>query len=291
MPNNLEINEDRFEELPADLAPASSSLKEDTKESSEQADEELDPLETILSEANSLKELGNSEFQKQRWQSALNKYSEALATLPLRPLLKPSTQSEQDPVKDEFSDDDDDDTPGKKSETPNKPERDTEIYIEGTLDSSTPMSLQSSNEPRISRLRAVLNANTAACCLKLEEWQSAIQAAEASLKDDPNYAKALHRRAQANEKLGTWASLQASLDDYNAISKLSDISAGLSKEVKASQIRLPPLIARRAEADKAEMMTKLKDLGNTVLGKFGMSTENFKFTPNESGGYSMSFQQ
>ncbi|KAI9615286.1 hypothetical protein KEM48_005714 [Puccinia striiformis f. sp. tritici PST-130] len=247
MPNNLE------------------SMKIDTKESSEQADEELDPLETILSEANSLKELGNSEFQKQRWQSALNKYSEALATLPLRPLL--NHQRNQNRI------------------------QDTEIYIEGTLDSSTPMSLQSSNEPRISRLRAVLNANTAACCLKLEEWQSAIQAAEASLKDDPNYAKALHRRAQANEKLGTWASLQASLDDYNAISKLSDISAGLSKEVKASQIRLPPLIARRAEADKAEMMTKLKDLGNTVLGKFGMSTENFKFTPNESGGYSMSFQQ
>jgi hypothetical protein len=67
--------------------------------------------------------------------------------------------------------------------------------------------------------------------------------------------------------------------DYNAMSKLPDLPLTLLKEIKASQIRLPPLIAQRAEADKTEMMAKLKDLGNSVLGKFGMSTDNFKFTP------------
>ncbi len=41
-----------------------------------------------------------------------------------------------------------------------------------------------------------------------------------------------------------------------------------------------------------EMLGKLKDLGNTILGKFGMSLDNFKATkdPN-SGSYSISFQQ
>ncbi|WAQ89734.1 hypothetical protein PtA15_11A425 [Puccinia triticina] len=279
--NDLDIINNRFEELPEDPKPAQSSAQGDSKES---VDEELDPLDKVLLEANSLKELGNTEFQKQRWHTALGIYSEALAALPLRPLPKPSPKPGSNPHRDEFSDNEDD-ANDKKDPHPETLDHDSEPG------SSIPASLQSSNDPRISRLRSILNANTAACYLKSEDWQSAVQAADASLKDDPNYAKALHRRAQANEKLGTWASLQSSLDDYNAISKLPEVPPGLLKEVKASQTRLPPLIAQRSEADKAEMMAKLKDLGNTVLGKFGMSTDNFKFTPNESGGYSMSFQQ
>jgi len=40
------------------------------------------------------------------------------------------------------------------------------------------------------------------------------------------------------------------------------------------------------------MLGKFKDLGNTLLGKFGMSLDNFKADkdPN-TGGYSIKFQQ
>ena len=45
------------------------------------------------------------------------------------------------------------------------------------------------------------------------------------------------------------------------------------------------------EKEKDEMISKLKDLGNSFLGKFGMSTDMFKFEQNEQGGYGMRFDQ
>ncbi len=50
-----------------------------------------------------------------------------------------------------------------------------------------------------------------------------------------------------------------------------------------------------AEKKKKEMteevVGKLKDVGNSFLGLFGMSTDNFKMTPGAGGGYSIQFQK
>jgi len=45
------------------------------------------------------------------------------------------------------------------------------------------------------------------------------------------------------------------------------------------------------EKEKEEMIGKLKDLGNSFLGKFGLSTDMFKFEQREEGGYGMRFEQ
>ncbi|CAN1340892.1 Tetratricopeptide repeat protein 1 [Linum perenne] len=60
---------------------------------------------------------------------------------------------------------------------------------------------------------------------------------------------------------------------------------------RPSIIRLEPLAAEKREKMKEEMIGKLKEMGNSLLGRFGMSVDNFKAVkdPN-TGSYSISFQ-
>ena len=63
----------------------------------------------------------------------------------------------------------------------------------------------------------------------------------------------------------------------------------LARERKA---RLTKLEEERMEKLKVETMGKLKDLGNSILGNFGLSTDNFKFDKDEtSGSYNIRFEQ
>jgi hypothetical protein len=165
--NKFGMDENRFEELPADSEPTPSPPQKDSSDPlpPDRRDEELDPLEEMLREANSLKELGNAEFQKKLWQAALLKYSEALAVLPLKPTPKLSTKLDQDPLQDGFLDDDK--TLDKEPHTNNSESHPVSQCQEEPDSSSPPAPIQSSDDARISRLRSILNANTAACHLKM----------------------------------------------------------------------------------------------------------------------------
>jgi tetratricopeptide (TPR) repeat protein len=109
-------------------------------------------------------------------------------------------------------------------------------------------------------------------------------------------AKALMRRARARASLSGWANLAGAEEDYQTLASDPRLSSILPqsdmKVVRASLRDLPSKITAAKEKEMAEMMGKLKELGNGILKPFGLSTDNFKMVKDEkTGGYSMNFEQ
>ncbi|NXG78218.1 TTC1 protein, partial [Baryphthengus martii] len=133
--------------------------------------------------------------------------------------------------------------------------------------------------------RAVLFSNRAAAKMKQEKTEAALSDCSKAVELDPNYIRALLRRAELYEKT---EKLDEALEDYKAVLE-KDPSVHQARE---ACMRLPRQIEERNEKLKKEMLGKLKDLGNLVLRPFGLSTENFQIKQDSStGSYSINFVQ
>ncbi|KAE8889846.1 hypothetical protein PF005_g3185 [Phytophthora fragariae] len=133
--------------------------------------------------------------------------------------------------------------------------------------------------------RAVYFSNRAACLLRLGRTEESVDDCTQAVTLSPTYVKALLRRAEALEKL---EKLEDALADYDAVLK---IDPTVRSAVKGHE-RLQKVVHERQEKMKAEMLDKLKGFGNTILGKFGLSTDNFQMVQDPAtGSYSINFQQ
>jgi hypothetical protein len=107
--------------------------------------------------------------------------------------------------------------------------------------------------------------------------------------------KLLMRRAKAKTELAGWSNLQAADEDYRVLLSPTmepALSPTDKKSVMESTRALGPKLNQAKDQEMAEMMGKLKGLGNSFLKPFGLSTENFKFEQDaKTGGYSMNFDQ
>lgn len=122
-----------------------------------------------------------------------------------------------------------------------------------------------------------------------------------ALEIDPSHTKALRRRADANAKLGTWSSLTSAQEgEHPNTSSVSDVDytkiinlpTSPEKAAATGALReLPEKIKLQQEKEKNEMLGKLKELGDGILGKFGLSTDMFKFDQQEGGGYNLRFER
>ncbi|KAH9064183.1 TPR-like protein, partial [Lactarius vividus] len=226
-----------------------------------------------LDEADELKQEGNNLFRLNKWDNALQSYRNGLARLPER--RKPSVP----PATDE------------KSHSPPAEGEGTPTDAEESLTSGSSLDSSSSSplERECAKARSVLNANIAACYVKLGENENAVKACTEALQDDPRYIKVLLRRAQCNEKIGSWSALSSAKEDYTALLTQLPSSSNQVAEVNRSLRLLEPRIEEAQKREVGEVVDKLKGLGNSVLGRFGLSTDNFKFEPNGQGGYSLNF--
>lgn len=133
--------------------------------------------------------------------------------------------------------------------------------------------------------RSVLYCNRSAAKMKLLKYEQAIKDCSKAIELDDKYLKAYIRRAQSYEAT---EKLDECLADYKKILELDPSH----KEAQKATIRLPPLIEEKNEKLKAEMLGKLKDLGNMILKPFGLSTDNFKLEQDgETKGYKINFKQ
>lgn len=131
---------------------------------------------------------------------------------------------------------------------------------------------------------SVYYSNRAACYIQLGSHQEAISDCNVATLVQPNYVKAYIRRMSAYENT---EQTELALKDAKKALELQPSNREISAHVK----RLEKLEAIRMEKMKEETMGKLKELGNSILGNFGMSLDNFKAVkdPN-TGSYSISYQ-
>ncbi|KAH9847372.1 TPR-like protein [Lenzites betulinus] len=236
-----------------------------------------------LSDADELKQEGNEHFRAKRWDEALASYRVALGHLPRR---RETTRDEKGikgkarEVNESGSGAEDEDTDERPSLAPADSE--TEEIHEV---------MAPEVDAELAKARATLNANIGACFMKLEDYKEVVAACTSALADDPSYIKALQRRVAANEKIATWTSLTSVQEDYKQLLELLPPSSSDLVNIRRSLAALPPRIEAAQKQETAEMLDKLKGLGNSILGNFGLSTDNFQFTPNGQGGYSMNFVQ
>ncbi|KIW63691.1 hypothetical protein PV04_08674 [Phialophora macrospora] len=151
------------------------------------------------------------------------------------------------------------------------------------------LSLSDARRADITRIRVKLLLRRARSRCKMPEVSTF--ASLASPSAPPNLDPTSSKTSSGTSS--TWSTLSAALEDYTLLHATPAYWAALPssdrKTVQVALVDLPPRIEAAKQREVSEMMGKLKDLGNTVLKPFGLSTDMFKVSQGEGGGYSLSF--
>ena len=233
-------------------------------------------------DAEAHKARGNAAFGEGRWADAERHYTLALEALPA-----PSPPASDRPPR-ASGERDENASPDEEEASPADPDPDPDP------ESASPTKRGAA--PPADRPRAVYHANRAACLLRLGRFADAEADCAASVRADPSFAKAWLRRAAARSARDP-PDLEGAVADCERAARLAATAgpgadAAVARRAADELARLRPMAERRREETKEEMLAKLKDLGNAVLGNFGLSVNNFKAEKDErTGSYNIQFVQ
>ncbi|CDJ44857.1 TPR domain-containing protein, putative, partial [Eimeria tenella] len=139
---------------------------------------------------------------------------------------------------------------------------------------------------QLDEMHAVLKSNRALCHLHYGAFDLAVADSTDAIRANPNYAKGYLRRFRGYEGKKKW---HEALSDLN---KAIELDPKLAESYASELRRVKRESEQQFEKEKEEMISKLKDLGNFVLGKVGLSLDNFKVEQNpQTGSYNIQFQQ
>jgi len=252
-----------------------------------------DDEESPIAESERLKELGNNEFRQQNHLDAYDYYTDAIEACPMGEGMGPSGEQLLK-LRDEFDEEqrerqaerhrrDMERRRGQGKDKDGEDKKDDEDDNDNDEEKG-PAEFIPPRHTYGSKL-AVYYANRAATSLHLGNHEEAIQDCDIALLYNPTYIKALLRRCTANEHI---ENTEGALRDAKRAYELEPTNSVARKNVA----RLQKIEEERLEKLKEETMGKLIDLGNSILGNFGLSLDNFSAVQDpQTGGYSISFNQ
>ncbi|MCQ2819509.1 MAG: hypothetical protein MJ252_19780, partial [archaeon] len=143
--------------------------------------------------------------------------------------------------------------------------------------------LKDAKRAKLKDQEVILFCNQGICFNKLKQGEKALDSFTNALSINHKYSKALaNRMLLYNSK----QKYMEALEDFNL---LKEVDINLWNNYSHMEYALQANAEVQKKQMTEEMLGKLKDLGNSILGNFGMSLDNFHMTPNGQGGYSIQY--
>lgn len=143
--------------------------------------------------------------------------------------------------------------------------------------------LKDAKRAKLNEQLVILYCNQGICFNKLNDKEKALESFSNALKINDKYAKALANRMLLYNAKGDY------IEAYDDFKRLKEID----QKLFSNYAHMEGELCAKAEVKKKEMtdemLGKLKEMGNSILGNFGISLDNFKMIPNGQGGYSIQY--